>query len=679
MSASKQSAHPKGPKVWLTAFTAHMVEVLDHVVVRLDRPILFGVLVAAVAALALALLGAATPFTTEGFSPEQISYLSMPDTRVQRSFYVYLSAMVFSGALAVGLLRPLAGQAKLLQNGTFFAALSFQGVIAISVCVLYLFLLEPKVDDLVLAVLTWLVFVRMIDGRISTGSTIVALAIASALFFGTPLLIGSPVMEGQLWPMDIHWSAILGHGIAAERVSDLGLAAFSGYGILFNGLILGARELFGLSTLAEVQTLLGLGNLVFCLLVLAIIQQRSTTPHTAAVALLLLVLFSAIVTGLTANLIYPNQLPIRFLLFPVTLLLSYWLAGRAWPRSSAIFGAAAALMLFYNFETGLLCVVGLGFAMFLQTAKRGVMTLAAAIVIFAATAAATSFSLIALLFEDPIIQVGHALFEAAQAKLSSGSSGYGSLKVHLYPPFIIIMAHVIMLFARYLVDIRGQKPLDALAFQSATTVGLIIAIGPYVMNRFDVLNMWTPALLYALLVVPDLLSGGAHTRRIKSFILIVVILPFIYENPVRRSFSYDRVAAFDSTLAPCIDGLTTATETCVYSAAKSQALVELFQTHVGLGWMSGLALTMSQATGLAPTLTEKSPFFFGHNEANRTELIRQVHEAEATTFAIDRVIEGNPAGIPVAVEQFQRNLLEDAGYMTLSVGTYWTIMTRDAR
>jgi hypothetical protein len=661
---------------WFQAFTEFTMSLFELVAGRLDRKAFGAVLCCAALAFLVAIWRAAGPFSTDGFTPEQISYLSMPDTRVQTGFYFYLCVLVFAGGLALGLsgTHPRRSVATLTSDVT--ASWPHRDLIAVASWAAYVFLLEPKLDNFLLAIALWYVCVKIMEGHVSERAVGLALAVAVVLFFVLPAMVGTPVNDRMLWWMDIHWSAVIGHGLVAENLHDLEIEAFSGYGILFNAIILAARSLLGCTTLAEIQAALIAGNFLFCSLTYVVIRQRVGSSLAGTLSLVLLVLFSVMVTGFTLNLIFPNLLPIRFLLFPLTLLLAHGLARLEWPVASLLFGAALPLGLFYNFETGLICVLGLGFALFLQTAKRGLMALVGGALLGMAGAAISSAGLVSVLFAGEFALALEDIGGAISAKLLVATSGYGGLKIYFFPPFLIIMTHTIVLFARHLIGIRDKAPYTPVEFQSATIIGLIIAVAPYIMNRFHVWNMWTPALLYALLVLPGLQRCSIRERRIRSFILIVLVLPFIFGNPFKRLLSDEVAAAWDRTFHPCIGGIEASPGVCSYVAEKSRALEKLSETAAEFGWMSGLATTIGRNVEMQPTLPEKSPFFFGHSERNRQELIRQIKESGRTSFAVDNVGENNPAGIPVVVATFQKKLLQDAGFTLVSSGPYWNLMRK---
>ena len=428
------------------------------------------------------------------------------------------------------------------------------------------------------------------------------------------------------------------------------------------------------------MSLLKLINALFCALIIGIIYQRLHGKNNqilwAAIILVLLV-FSEMISGVAGTYHTPNLLPVRFLMIPVTVLLAYYLARSGWLASSAISGAVAPLFLFYNFETGIYCILALGFALFIQGARQGLMSLITSGVVFASCIIISGSLFIAILFEGSLISTSTELVQIMREKIQSGSSGFGGLSAYLLVPFVIVMAHTMVLFSRYLISIKDKDPLSSIEFQNVVIVGLIIAIGPYVMNRFHILNMWVPFLLYTLLILPKLIQELKADRIVWSFILIVLIIPFIFGNPVRRVISEDFVSTIseriDGHLRPCLDGINASPALCTYTLEKADELKNLEAENPGLRWISGLALNMVRLAGTQPALTQKAPFFFGHREETRNILIKSLRQLQAPFIAFDNAAPKNIAGLPTYVEQFQQNLVQDAGYEIIENTRYWII------
>jgi hypothetical protein len=539
---------------------------------------------------------------------------------------------------------------------------------------------DLKARDFLLALFAAYLMAETIKGRFQDKTLVLALLALVITLFVLPFLFPHKIADGRLWTMDIHWSAVLGNGLYERAGEVSNFDAFSNYGVLTSWLISISREYPFFETLGGTVTLLKVINLVFCAFVVAIAIQRvgwNNRRMILAAALLLLFLFSGMSSGFAQTFDTPNQLPIRFLTVPVSVFLAYYIAGRKLFAGAAIFGLIAPVLLFYNFETGIYCISALGFALFIENARKGLLNLIITGVVLTLCFSISGVIFIHLAFEGSLLDVIAHLFDIIRLKVESGSSGFAGLSAYLFPPFVIVMIHSSILFAGYLLSVKDRTPLTAVEFQSIVLVGMIIAIGPYVMNRFHILNMWVPFLLYALVVLPKLTVKQRSQQIFWSFALIVLVIPFVFGNPVRRVLSNEFVAAVSDNihgeLTPCLDGLVASDALCQYVTDKANDLETLSQQIPGLQWMSGLSLNILRVTGLSPVLDHKAPFFFAHRDETRDLVLANLRQHEPIAIAIDNIKHGNVAGIPPAVGDFQRRLVRDAGYEIVEETEYWTI------
>ncbi len=659
-----------------TAFLA------DRILQLIDIKVLASIVILTVLTLAISYFWVQQTPQNIIFTPEQISYLTMPDTRVQATFYSFLCIAVFGFFLTAGLFIPNAFRKSNNTHWVFSSKIPpwFRPWLGVVFWAAVLIVYEPKARDFLLALVTAYLLAEVIKGRFKTRSIAIAALIIIFLTCILPFGVQQEIEDGRLWTMDLHWSAVLGSGLYTNKPVGMEFDAFAGYGVLLNDMIAGFRIFPFFETLGGTMSLLKLINALFCALIIGIIYQRLHGKNNqilwAAIILVLLV-FSEMISGVAGTYHTPNLLPVRFLMIPVTVLLAYYLARSGWLASSAISGAVAPLFLFYNFETGIYCILALGFALFIQGARQGLMSLITSGVVFASCIIISGSLFIAILFEGSLISTSTELVQIMREKIQSGSSGFGGLSAYLLVPFVIVMAHTMVLFSRYLISIKDKDPLSSIEFQNVVIVGLIIAIGPYVMNRFHILNMWVPFLLYTLLILPKLIQELKADRIVWSFILIVLIIPFIFGNPVRRVISEDFVSTIseriDGHLRPCLDGINASPALCTYTLEKADELKNLEAENPGLRWISGLALNMVRLAGTQPALTQKAPFFFGHREETRNILIKSLRQLQAPFIAFDNAAPKNIAGLPTYVEQFQQNLVQDAGYEIIENTRYWII------
>ena len=665
-----------------SSFNEKTIFLIDRIIQLFDVKILAAVSLLAALSLSISYVWVQQSPQNIIFTPEQVSYLTMPDTRVQATFYSFFCIAIFGFFLTAGLFTP-----KLFQNSTssdwFFSTKipswfrPWVGVIFwVSVLVAY----EPKARDFVLALVTAYLLAEVIKGRFKTGSIAIASLAVIFLTCILPFGVQQEIEDGQLWAMDLHWSAVLGTGLYTQTTVGSSYEAFAGYGVLLNDMISSSRLAPIFKTLGGSMSLLKIINVVFCALIIGIICQRLDGKNKRivwAAIILVLFVFSGMMSGIANTYHTPNLLPVRFLMMPLTILIAYYLGSQGWLTSSIISGAISPLFIFYNFETGIYCILAVGFALFIQSARKGFLSLITSGIVFTFSIIISGSLFIAILFEGSLASISAELFQIMREKIQSGSSGFGGLSAYLFVPFIIVMTHTIILFSRYLISIKNKDPLSSIEFQNVVIVGLIITFGPYVMNRFHILNMWVPFLLYTLLVLPKLTIGVRTDRIVWSFILVVLVIPFIFGNPVRRVISEDFVSAVSGRitghLSPCLDGINASPDLCTYTLEKSDELKNLEAKNPGLRWISGLALNMIRLTGTKPALTQKAPFFFGHREETRNILITMLRQLQAPFIAIDNAAPGNIAGIPTFAEQFQRNLVQDAGYEIIEETRYWII------
>ncbi len=618
----------------------------------------------------------------ETFVQEHVSYFNMQDTRIQRIFYYVFCVVIFVFFLLFGLFSPRTFSTHSFSEWYLSKAISPWLVPAITLAFwLVIFLTyKQKGFNFVLAFAVAYLVKEAFNHKFSIKYLALAFLSGCLIFFILPMWFGPSIPDNRLWTMDTHWTAVLGQGLLNLTFDGEAFNAFAGYGVILNGIILETQNLFDLETLRDTQWFLSTINILFFALVLFIATCRVGLKDKTVIlviGLLVLVLFSGQMSGISNNFLTPNQLPIRFISIPAFIIISYYLAKIRVSFGAFIFGVISPLAIFYNFETALYCIAAMGFAYFIAGAKEGLITLVltgAAILLGGILSASI---LILLIFDGSLLSVATELFDIALLKMQSGSNGFAALPFYFFIPFILIMAHTMVLFSRYLLSINDGKKFSPIEFQSVVIVGLIVAIGTYQLNRFYIPKLWLPTLLYFLLVLPNLAKEPKNNKILWSFYLTVIIAPFIFGNPVKRLVSEEFSTAISDRihdkLTPCLDGILASPELCEYSLEKATELKSLNDNYLDLKWISSLALTMSRLTGLDTALSQKSPFFFAHNAKNRDTLIDEIVRLGAPIFVIDKVTSRNIAGIPDIVEKFQTNLILDAGYEIKNETKYWII------
>jgi hypothetical protein len=667
-------------------FQDNTVLLIDRIVQLIDIKILTSIAALALICLGISVFWAQISIQNVVFTPEQIVYLSLPDVRIQTTFYILFCVTIFVFFLLAGVTKPQWFLKSDRSDWRFSSSLPqwFQPWLGLVFWVAVILLYEPKARNFLLALVVAYLMKEAIRGRFN--SRTIGFTLLGAVFILCVLPFGfqHQMSDGRLWVTDIHWSAVLGSALYTNSFAGQELDSFAGYGVFLNELVAASRNLPIFETLGGTWTFLKVINLLFCGLVFVAIVQRIGTKSKSvlwASALFILLVFSGMVSGITEYLNTPNLLPIRFLMIPVTVILAYYLANLNGHKGSIFVGLIAPVLIFYNFETSIYCILALSFGLFVESAKKDFLNILISGVAMISGFIVSGLILILLIFDTSLTAALSNLVSLASSKIQSGSSGYGGLSAYFFAPFFIIMTHVAVLFSRQLLSIKEQTPFSRVEFQSIVIVVLIITIGPYIMNRFHVLNMWVPFLLYALLVLPKLIEGPKTDRVLWSFILVVLIIPFIFGNPARRLISKDFVATisdrFGSRLETCLDGVPASPQLCAYAFGKADELKELSRQYPDSGWMSGLALHMTRLTDIQPALEQKAPFFFGHREETRNILVKMFEEMDAPIIFIDKAAPDNLAGLPPFVEQFQKNLLQDAGYRPVEETAYWVITRKE--
>ncbi|MZR30638.1 hypothetical protein [Sneathiella litorea] len=680
---------------------------IDRIVQLIDYKILSALIFLAVIALGISHIWVQQSPQEITFTPEQVAYLTAPDTRLQSRFYSFFCVVVFGFFLFAALYTPNIFQ-KSENSGWQFSSIVPKWILpwlAIGFWIAYVLLYKKNGDgflqaglkgrDFLLALATAYMMKEAIQGRFRTRTIAIALFSVISLTYLLPLVLPYEIAETRLFSMDMHWSAVLGDGLYTEPLTGSDWAAFSNYGLLLNKLIASSRLIPLFESLGGTVTFLKLINLVFTGLIIAIIFQRLGMKNIKMVgvtALLILIVYSSRISGVAETFNAPNQLPIRILMIPVMVLLAYYLAGRRGAIGAIVFGLISPVLVFYNFETSYYCILAMGFAIFIESARKGILSVVTSGTAFAVSFLLSGCFLMLTLFDGSLSTIFAKLVEIAGIKIQSGTSGFAGLSAYFFLPFLWIMLHSFVLFSRYLLSIKDQDPLSPIEFQNIVIVGMIIAVGPYIMNRFSTQNMLVPFLLYTLLVLPKFTTGPRADRVVWAFILIVFITPFIFGNPLKRIWSKESVAIvsdkFLGNLDPCLDGITASDRLCNYTLEKADELKQLVQKNPGLEWISELSLNMTRLTGTQPAFDQKAHFFFGHNKERRDILLTSLRQLQAPVIAIDYNIrprgnEGvhpeNYAGIHSTAENFQRNLVRAAGYQIAGKTKYWVIARKRYR
>src|SRR5690606_23582459 len=194
--------------------------------------------------------------------------------------------------------------------------------------------------------------------------------------------------------------------------------------------------------LAGTEALLILVDILFLGIILVIIRQRLGGENCRlfwASALLVTLLFAGTMSGALQNLMTPNALPFRFILMALTAMLAFYLGHLLLTSAAFLFGIIAPLFIAYNFETGVYCILAMGYGFFIKGAKEGIASLLGAACLACVGFLVSGLLLILLLFDGPFDETLRQLGLIMQLKVESGTSGFAGLSYYFFAPFFLVM------------------------------------------------------------------------------------------------------------------------------------------------------------------------------------------------------------------------------------------------
>ncbi|WP_288902798.1 hypothetical protein [uncultured Sneathiella sp.] len=490
--------------------------------------------------------------------------------------------------------------------------------------------------------------------------------IVFCLFFLLPLNATLVVQKDYLWGLDHHWTGVIGNGLLANIFPTVSAPVLPEYGIYLNKLVSAVSGITLFAGFGGMMKFLQAVNILFALLLLIILTQRFGTRHMPlAILSFLLVIFimAPTLSSASSTLKVPNQATLRFIFIPVALMFVPLMARgpvSIWWVAAGILGAVAAA---YNLETGLVVMLGLGFALFIRSMGKGYLTVIVGGALFIVAFLGTAYL--------AIISAVNGQFDLADMSslLNLFAAGYGGKEFYWYAPFFIIMAHVFYHFFDWLRCSREGRVFTGTDFQSIAIVGMIIAFMPYVTNRFYVQNMWVPYLLYLLLILPMLTDKSFLGKALLLLFVIGVLAP----SHLEQSTLFVKNIKRTWTLQPsetCLNGFTAPKEVCDYAEGQATELRSRSQNGDTI-WISATPLTIATLSGIAPSLSRADPFAYARTSAFQRALRDEITAKAPDLILIDRVDILNPLGIPAAVGDWQKRLVEETGYRITGKSDFW--------
>lgn len=608
------------------------------------------------------------------YTAEHAMLYDFDDTVFQRRIYMLYALVLFVTALfgAISRRDPAFPYFSKFREEH---RLSIQTIVAVMILLLAVPLVYNYLGSITEKRAFWavlgslLLFAFLLRCTTSTrGTWILALftVIVFCLLFLVPLKATFVVQKDYLWGLDHHWTGVIGNGLLANNFPAVSSPVLPEYGIYLNKLVSTVSGLTLFEGFGGMMRFLQAINIFFALLVLIILTQRFGARHMPlAILSFLLVIFimAPTLSSASPTLQVPNQSTLRFIFIPVALIFVPLFARGpvvVWWIPAGIFSALAAA---YNLETGLVVMLGLGFALFIRSMSSGYLAVIVGGMFFLIAFLGTAYL--------AILTGVNGQFDLADMSslLNLFAAGYGGKAFYWYAPFFIIMAHVFYLFFDWLRRSREDRILSGSELQSIAIVGMIIAFMPYVTNRFYMQNMWVPYLLYLLFILPMLVDKTLLKKALLLLFVIGVLAPSHLEQSTLFVKNIKRTWTLKPA-EPCLNGFTAPKDVCDYVKGQVTELRSRGADDSTI-WISGTPLTLAILSDIEPSLSRADPFAYARTPAFQAALREEIRTKGPDLILIDRVDVLNPLGIPSAVGDWQKRLVEESGYRIDGKSDFW--------
>jgi len=648
----------------------------------LDRPRIYLMFTLLMASTLLA--AGLSVFMPQGFqfTPEHIQLFQFESSFFQQAVYVLFVASLFLIMLFFGMRGK-----EIPVLGTPGAHDKTRRLYETVIALLILFFTLPFIPEYLdiiterrvfLAVFGFLVLFTILLAYCTTGRRlaplIILLAVAIWFFYIRPFSLSYFIPDGYLWGLDHHWSGVIGEGVTSSFQQMTNPLLAPEYGKLLSIGISWALTLSQNTDFGDIVNALQVSHLLFAALIFIILWQRFKRSELNLVLIsFLLILFALapVISNATTVLSTPNQSPIRFLFFPLTLIAAYLIARLKSPADWCIAAIINAIAIYYNPETGIATLLGLSFALFVKSMKLGWRPVLTGGLLYLVTFGALSY----LISKNVFFIVPDSYPEIITAAASSPSviqsflMGFGGMKFYWNLSYFALLIHALYLFAGHLKAIRQKEALTAKQFQSITIIGIIIAFTPYVMNRFSEQNMWTSFLLYLLLVLPKMsLQSTVRQISLVAFLLIVIVPNKLGDatNFIRK-LKHSWVKGDEQK---CLLGLSASKELCTFVQEKALELKKASEASNVL-WLSATPLSIMRFSGVSNSLFKLDPFIISRTADEETLVKQEIRKKSPALIMIDAIDDKNITGIPQQINNWQRRIITESGYKITRTSPYW--------
>ena len=387
---------------------------------------------------------------------------------------------------------------------------------------------------------------------------------------------------------------------------------------------------------------------------------RGSEPRSRLVAVLLVVLVSAPFLSLgSPALHYPNQSGFRFVMLPVGVLMLTLLQRGSLITATGLSGAVSMLALLHNLETGIVILVGLGFAWLCRA--RDERANDSAFALAAGFASALAVAMVLLLAHRLVL--GIWLVVDVDGGLDFMKSflggGFGGMRPPLHIVVFVIFGYTGYVFVRafaWWIGRQDDRPNVAISGIAA----MLIAWAPYYANRPADWNLWTFLALFALLLAPAVAANNA--RRVwLAMIVVLLVLPI----PLKAMHGIARHLA-TTTVKPaehrCAAGLSLPAEVCAGHRERTGELVRL-ATQGDVLWITGYPFLTLQMTGLRPLVAPLDIYGAALFEANLVGVAARIRAARPIALLIDGTVKSLTGKIiPAPVRSLQKRIAALAGF-----------------
>ncbi len=613
------------------------------------------------------------------YTAEHANLYDFDNTAFQRLTYSLFALLLFSTALFLALSQKRLGFPYFRDFKKKYS-LQLQTIVSLLILIIALPLFFSYIDTIFdkrtfLTVVGCLVIFGVLTGLSGSNKGLFilsAITVAAFFFFYVlPLKATFVIADGGLWGLDHHWTGVIGHGLMSKIFTNETLKTIPEYGVYLNKLITLTGSSSTFTGLGGAIKFLQVIHILFAGMIFTILLQRfgnRNIGHALISFLLIILILAPIISAVAPSMHVPNQSPVRFIFIPIVLIFASLIARPGVLLWWTLSGPLCALAAVYNLETGLVCTIGLGFALFIRSMKKGYLPVLAGGVLFLVSFILSGYLL--LTFSG----YGSDNLSNLPALLGLFAAGYGGKSFFWYLPFFVIMSHVFYLFFGWIKNCRDKEPMSGSDVQAVAIIGMIVAFMPYMTNRFYEMNMWIPVLLYLLLILPKL-AGKDFWQRVMILLFVIgLVTPWHLEKSslfVKNLKKNWTLTASDK----CLIGLAASERLCNYVAAQADELRDVMDTTDAI-WISALPLTVSSLSKIPPSLTRADPFAYARTPDHHSNLVNEIVEKSPRQILIDRVDILNPAGIAPSVADWQKRLIADAGYRIVRQSDHWIYATK---